>query len=102
MVGHHQIIEAHEQYSVAGKSLEFPRYIYQICPDCPVLDEVAELEQVGILCIEGQQFAVLYALVVVNYDIHARDNVLVLAKMIVVNYLDEGHFNHLPTVCFAV
>lgn len=39
---------------------------------------------------------------VVNDDVHARDDVFVMAIVILEDYLHEGHLDHLETVRLAV
>lgn len=102
MVSGHEIVQGHEQDPVTAEPLYFFGYIDQICPYCPVLDEVAELEDIGVLGIQGEEFAILYALVVVDHDVHAGDDVLILAKIIPISHLDERHLDYLPTVGSAV
>ena len=70
LFGGHQVIQAHEQQSVTAESLHFALHIDKISIDRPVLDQVAEFENVLILGIQSEHLTVFQSIIIVDDNVH--------------------------------
>ena len=65
----HQIIQTHQHNTITTHTFHLTFRVDQSPVHCPVLDQVAEFQDVFVLCVKGEKFTVLHALLVVYYDV---------------------------------